>query len=53
MAHYTGKNGTKFNEEDSTMIWRALKRLTEGTSQKIVTNTRGENGFLAWLKLAR
>ena len=32
-TNYVGKNGIKFSEEDSTMTWRALKRLTEGVAQ--------------------
>ena len=45
---YTGKNNIVFGEEDSIMVCRALKRLTEGVAQNIILNTRLENGFLAW-----
>ena len=29
---YTGKNGGKFEAEDSIVIWRALKFFTEGSA---------------------
>ena len=50
---YVGKNGQTYNDEDSVMVWRALKRLTEGVAQRIVMNTRKENGFVAWNNLGR
>ncbi len=40
ISSFVGKDGLKYNEEDSVMVWPALKRLTEGMAQKIVTNTR-------------
>ena len=48
-----GKNGQRFTSEDAVMAWRALKRLTEGVAQKVVMNTRNENGFVAWNNLAK
>ena len=35
------------------MVWRALKRLTDGIAQKVIVNTRNENGFAAWLNLCK
>ena len=38
---------------DKTLLWRALKRTTEGESRKVVTSTKGEDGFKAWYALNR
>jgi hypothetical protein len=40
-------------KEDTTQLWRALKRVTEGESRKVVTSTKGEDGFKAWFALNR
>ena len=50
---FVGKNQQKFTQEDSVMVWRALKRITEGLSLKLVVNTRDENGFAAWHNLCK
>ena len=50
---YVGDKGERFREEDGVAIWRPLKRLIEGTAQKIVMNVKQEDGFMAWVKLNR
>ena len=53
VVDYVGDKGERFREEDGVAIWRALKRLTEGTAQKLVMNVKQEDGFMAWVKLNR
>mgnify|MGYP000571085284 CR=1 FL=1 len=40
-------------KEDTTQLWRALERVTEGESRKVVTSTKGEHSFQAWFALNR
>ena len=40
-------------KKDKTQLWRALKRVTDGESKKVVTSTKGEDGFKAWYALNR
>ena len=53
IKNFTGKNGEIYETEDSIVVWRALKFLAEGEAQRLVINTRDENGFAAWLNLSR
>ena len=38
---------------DKTPLWRALKKVTEGESRRVVGGIRGEDGFKAWYALNR
>ena len=37
--------------EDQVQIWRALKKLTTGEANGVVTSVKGEDGFEAWRQL--
>ena len=40
-------------QKDKTPLWRALKKVTEGESRRVVAGIKGEDGFKAWYALNR